>query len=93
MRWQDRLQNNTTLQLFKNRGCFFIGTSPECEIAMATVAYYESLANYKFKGVKRRTIINGAVYDLVLYRNIKPDGSRGRYIRSFYPIYLGKTVL
>ena len=78
-------------QLFKKQGCFFVGTSPECEIAMGTVAYYEHLhlCDRKFIKDKRRTAINGAVYDLVLYRNIEPDGSRGDRIRSFYPIYLG----
>ena len=75
--------------LFKKKGCFFVGTSPECDIAMGTVAYYENLVNYKFNREKRRTVINGTVYDLALYRNLKQDGSRGNYIRSFYPIYLG----
>ena len=81
-------QNNLAIELFKKKGCFFIGTSPECEIAMGTVAYYENLANHKFNKEKRRATINGAVYDLALYRNIKENGSRGNYIRSFYPIYL-----
>ena len=83
-------KRNLAVELFKKKGCFFVGTSPECEIAMGTVAYYESLANY-FKKEKRRTTINGAVYDIALYRNIQQDGSRGNYIRSFYPIYLGKA--
>ena len=91
MRWQDSLKENVTVELFKKRGCFFVGTSPECEIAMATVAYYESLADYNFVAEKRRTVINGAIYDLALYRNTKPDGSRGNYIRSFYPVYLGNS--
>ena len=90
MRWQDREQlSQKPIELFKKRGCFFVGTSPECEIAMGTVAYYESLANYKFKDEKRPITINGANYDLALYRNTKADNSRGEYIRSFYPIYLG----
>ena len=88
MVWQDREQFKPQT-LFKKRGCFFIGTSPECEIAMGTVAYYESLANYKFKAEKRRININGAKYDLALYRNTEADSSRGKYLRSFYPIYLG----
>ena len=90
MLWQDnKTKNNPASKAFKKKGCFFIGISPECEIAMGTVAYHESLANYNFKQEKRRTTINGAVYDLALYRNTKQDGSRGNYIRSFYPIYLG----
>lgn len=91
IRWQDSLKGNVTVELFKKRGCFFVGTSPECEIAMATVAYYESLFNYKFVAEKRRTVINDAIYDLMLYRNTEQDGSRGNYIRSFYPIYLGNN--
>ncbi|WP_019504119.1 hypothetical protein [Pleurocapsa sp. PCC 7319] len=90
MLWQDHdAQENLTVELFKKKGCFFVGTSPECEIAMGTVAYYENLAGYKFRDKKRRTTINGVTYDLALYRNIEPDGKRGNYIRSFYPIFLG----
>lgn len=88
MLWQEK-QGDRIIELFKKKGCFFVGTSPECEMAMGTVAYYESLNNYKFDGEKRRTTINGAIYDLVLYRNIEADGSRGNYIRSFYPIFIG----
>ena len=91
IRWQDSLKEDMTVELFKKRGCFFVGTSPECEIAMATVAYYESSIDHEFAAQKRRTVINGAIYDLVLYRNTESDGSRGRYIRSFYPIYLGNS--
>ena len=92
MLWQDRQnKNNLAIELFKKKGCFFVGTSPECDMAMGTVAFYESLANYKFCKEKRRTTINGAVYDLALYRNIQRDGSRGNYIRSFFPIYLGNV--
>ncbi|MCC0175387.1 hypothetical protein I4641_00130 [Waterburya agarophytonicola K14] len=89
MLWQDcDVKSNLAIELFKKKGCFFVGTSPECEIAMGTVAYYESLANYKFEKEKRRTTINGAVYDLALYRNIELDGNRGNYIRSFYPKFI-----
>lgn len=88
MLWQER-QGNRTTELFKKKGCFFVGTSPECEIAMGTVAFYESLSDHKFDGETRRTTINGAIYDLVLYRNIEPDGSRGNYLRSFYPVFIG----
>ena len=90
MRWQDTdKHSNLPITLFKKRGCFFVGTSPECEIAMGTVAFFESLANYKFRDEKREITINGAKYDLALYRNIQADASRGDRIRSFYPIYLG----
>lgn len=96
MLWQEKKgvakpcrQAYRTTELFKKKGCFFVGTSPECEMAMGTVAYFESLRNYKFNRETRRTTINGAMYDLILYRNIKPDGSRGNYIRSFYPVFMG----
>ena len=90
MRWEDRDKyTNTPIELFKKRGCFFVGTSPECEIAMGTVAFYESLSNYKFVDEKRPVTINGAKYNLALYRNTRINNSRGSYIRSFYPIYLG----
>jgi poly(U)-specific endoribonuclease len=90
MLWRGHDQpSNSPIELFKKKGCFFIGTSPECEIAMGTVAYFESLANYKFNQEKRLIAINGANYELALYRNLQPDSTRGNHIRSFYPIYLG----
>ncbi|MEL6786767.1 MAG: hypothetical protein AAFO76_05000 [Cyanobacteria bacterium J06607_15] len=92
MRWRDRDKHqNIPVELFKKRGCFFVGTSPECEIAMGTVAYFESLANYQFHQEKRAISIYGANYNLALYRNTNPDDSRGDHIRSFYPIYLGAS--
>ncbi|MEM8827849.1 MAG: hypothetical protein AAGE96_00655 [Cyanobacteria bacterium P01_G01_bin.19] len=93
MLWQDcDRRHKIAVELFKKKGCFFVGTSPECEIAMGTVAYYESLAKYKYKQEKRRVTINGAVFDFALYRNIQQDGSRGDRIRSFYPIYRGNKI-
>ena len=82
MKWQHQ-----GIELYKNKGCFFIGTSPEFEIAMATVAFYESLSG-KFSGQKRYTTINSAAYELVVYRNIQANGARGDCIRSFYPILI-----
>jgi poly(U)-specific endoribonuclease len=75
-------------QLFKQMGGFFVGSSPECEIAMGTVAFFESVHN-QLKKDRRRTTVNGAIYDLVMYRNITPNGSRGEFVRSFYPEFLG----
>ena len=93
MLWQEQdSKEQLPVKLFKKKGCFFIGTSPECEMAMGTVAYYESLANHQFKAEKRKTTINGSTYNLALYRNTKIDGSRGNYLRSFYPIFLGKDM-
>ncbi|WP_293096603.1 lamin tail domain-containing protein [Moorena sp. SIO3I6] len=39
---------------------------------------------------KGRITINDATYDLVLYRSTNPNGSRGEFIRSFFPIFLSK---
>jgi len=75
-------------QLFKKKGGFFVGSSPECEMAMGTVAFYESLRG-KLKQDKRRTSINGGIYDLVMFRNITIEGSRGEFIRSFFPAFIG----
>lgn len=75
-------------QLFKKKGGFFVGSSPECEMAIGTVAFYESLDG-RLKQDKRRTTINGGIYDLVLFRNITVEGNRGEFIRSFFPVFLG----
>jgi poly(U)-specific endoribonuclease len=75
-------------QLFKKKGGFFVGSSPECEMAIGTVTFYESLDG-RLKQDKRRTTINGGIYDLVLFRNITVEGNRGEFIRSFFPIFLG----
>lgn len=81
------MQGKVIAQLFKFKGGFFVGPSPECEMAMATVAYYESVHGKIID--KRRISINSATYDLVLYRSTNPNGSRGDFIRSFFPIFLG----
>ncbi|MEM7554270.1 MAG: lamin tail domain-containing protein [Cyanobacteria bacterium P01_A01_bin.84] len=81
------MRGNIIAKLFKKKGGFFVGPSPECEIAIATVVYYESVYG-RVRRDKRRVNINGANYDLVLYRNINPNGSRGEMIRSFFPIFL-----
>ncbi|NRB06484.1 MAG: lamin tail domain-containing protein [Richelia sp.] len=81
------MRGEVIAQLFKSKGGFFVGPSPECEIAMATVAFYESLHG-KIRD-QRRVKINGANYNIVLYRNINTNGSRGDFIRSFFPIFLG----
>lgn len=82
------MRGNVIAKLFKKKGGFFVGPSPECEIAIATVMFYESVNKSRVKRDKRRTTINGATYDLVLYRNTNPNGSRGDMIRSFFPIFL-----
>ena len=81
------MRGNVIAKLFKKKGGFFVGPSPECEIAIATVVYYESVYG-RVRRDKRRVNINGANYDLVVYRSINPNGSRGEFIRSFFPIFL-----
>ena len=81
------MRGNVIAKLFKKKGGFFVGPSPECEIAIATVVFYESVYG-RVRRDKRRVNINGANYDLVLYRNTNPNGSRGEFIRSFFPIFL-----
>lgn len=81
------MRGEVIAQLFKSKGGFFVGSSPECEIAMATLAFYESKCGQIRD--KKRIKINGANYNIVLYRNINPNGSRGDFVRSFFPIFLG----
>ena len=89
MKWfhQD-MNGNVVAELFKQIGGFFVGTSPECEIAMGTVAFFEDVHGHVHEEL-RTTEIDGANYDLVLYRSTTPEGARGRFIRSFYPDFQG----
>jgi poly(U)-specific endoribonuclease len=82
------VEGEVIAQLFKKMGGFFVGSSPECEMAMGTVAFFESIQN-RLKNDRQRTTINGAIYDLVMFRNITPNGSRGEFVRSFFPAFLG----
>jgi poly(U)-specific endoribonuclease len=82
------VHGNVLAQLFKKKGGFFVGPSPECELVMGAVAFYESLHG-RLRNERRRTEIGTGVYDLVLYRNTTREGSRGELIRSFYPEFLG----
>lgn len=83
------VRGRAVAQLFKKKGGFFVGTSPECEIVMGAVAFYESEYG-RLRQDKRATTIRGGNYNLVLYRNTTPENTRGDYIRSFYPEYLGR---
>ncbi|MCX4241908.1 lamin tail domain-containing protein [Paraliomyxa miuraensis] len=75
-------------QLFKKKGGFLVGPSPELELVSGAVAYYESIHG-RFPRDRRETTIRGSRYELVLYRNITLQNTRGEHIRSFYPTYLG----
>ena len=84
------MRGNVVAQLFKKKGGFFVGPSPECEMAIATVLYYESLHS-KIQD-ERSTTLNDQNYKLTLYRNINPNGSRGEFIRSFFPVFVGSET-
>lgn len=91
MSWEHRdLNGNLIASLFKRKGGFFVGTSPECEIAMGTVAYFESLRGLLSDDDRRAVEIENGRFNLVLYRNTNQNGTRGDFVRSFYPEYLGR---
>lgn len=70
------------------RGGFFVGLSPECELALGTVACYEAQAG-RFRGDgKKRVTLLGAEIELTLYRNVTRSGEDGQRIRTFYPAFL-----
>ncbi len=76
----------------KDLGGFFIGLSPEGQIAIATVLFYESLNNSgNFTGgTDRKTVIKGQLYSLVMYREtpLNKKNNSGSKIRSFFQKYL-----
>jgi len=78
---------NKVERKFKDKGGFFVGLSPECQIIMGTVLYIESIAGL-FTGTNRNVEINGEKYRLVLYRETVNNPNDGMRIRSFFPIYL-----
>lgn len=84
----DNNQSTSSVELYKPKGGFFIGMSPECELAIGTVAFFE-LQEALLSGDKRRTAIDGVTYDLVLYASVKANGQRGDHIRSFFPVVVG----
>ena len=77
----------------KDMGGFFVGPSPECQIAMPVVAYYESINGQFFVGsgttareqTEKKVEIHDAVYHLVLYLETREDQTRGDRLRSFFP--------
>jgi poly(U)-specific endoribonuclease len=84
----DNMAGEPVAQVFKQRGGFFIGISPECDMALGTVAYYESVQ--KLTANDRRAVtIQGGKYNLVMYRETTQDNKRGKHIRSFYPEFRG----
>jgi poly(U)-specific endoribonuclease len=88
MEWSQPHPDGTVVKLFKKSNSFFVGTSPECEVAMGTVAFYESL-RHKLVGNRRRAQIHSLSYDLILNRSLNADGTLGDHIHSFYPLFVG----
>lgn len=82
------LHGNLRAELFKKKGGFFVGPSPACEMALATLAFYESTQGL-LDDQATRVRLGAGVYDLVLYRSTMQDGSRGLHIRSFFPKLVG----
>ncbi len=73
------------------RGGFFVGISPECQMAMGAVALFEVLEG-GISNDTRRTTIDGGVYDLVLHPGNGPGGQPDKvHIRSFFPTLVGRV--
>ena len=81
------MNGNLERILNKDLGGFFVGPSPELQIAIPTVAYFENEHGI-FPGTDQDLELNGALYTLVLYRSTKEDQNRGEHIRSFFPKFL-----
>lgn len=82
------MHGNLVAELFKKKGGFFVGCSPACEMALATLAYYEGHLGL-LNNQKKRVRLGDGVFDLVMYHATTEDGGLGKHIRSFFPIYLG----
>ncbi len=92
MLWELKdLNGNVITELFKPKGGFFVGTSPECEIAMGTVAFFESKKGLFSNRDRKQVRLCSGDFNLVLYRSVNRNGSRGDHIRSFYPEYIGSA--
>lgn len=80
----------------KNLGGFFVGPSPESQIAMPVVAYFESVNDQFFVGdgssarerTEKEVEIHDALYRLVLYMETQQNQARGERLRSFFPKFI-----
>lgn len=88
MEWEpkDMLGNSLGI-LTKDEGGFFVGPSPELDIAMPTVAYFENEANI-FSGTEQRVTLQEGIFDIVLYRSTNKNQTRGNKLRSFFPKFV-----
>ncbi|WBW98359.1 hypothetical protein [Oceanirhabdus sp. W0125-5] len=81
-------------RLFKDKGGFFVGISPECQIVMGTLLILEKM-NGLLNGTNKEVEINNQVYDLVIYPETPKsmENNTGMRIRSFFPKYKGPSDL
>jgi poly(U)-specific endoribonuclease len=90
MLWNHQdMSGNLVAELFKSKGGFFVGCSPACEMALATVAFYEGHLGL-LSNQKKRVKLGDGTFDLVMYHETTQEGGLGDHIRSFYPVYLGE---
>lgn len=91
MLWNHQdFESELVARLFKPKGGFFVGPSPEAEIAMGTVAFFQSSAGFASNDkIPVQLGDDERNFELVIYRNITERGQRGQYIRSFFPMYKG----
>ncbi|TCS51114.1 poly(U)-specific endoribonuclease [Primorskyibacter sedentarius] len=81
-------------KLNKDLGGFFIGPSPELQMALGTIAFYESVAGrYSsaatgLKNDQKAVMLMNGRFHLVLYRNTTEDQMGGDRIRSFWPKFI-----
>lgn len=85
--------------LLKKPGGFFVGTRPECEIAIGTVGMF-ALEAGEFENIgdndTRRVTFGDNVFDLVLHpETVSRHGGtvvRGERLRTLYPKFRGKLT-
>jgi poly(U)-specific endoribonuclease len=98
MTWKpDVDEGGPGVELLKRPGGFFVGTRPECEIALGTIGLFEVLANRFDTGSQEnhRTVrLGNSSFDLVLHPETvrRSPQQRGDHIRTFYPKFRGSTV-
>ena len=89
MIWSIKNMHGVPVELLKEKGGFFVGRSPECEIALGTVAMFEARKGVVHKNDEIRLVLNKGCFHLILYRSTKESQKKGKYIRSFFPKYRG----
>ncbi|WP_195819306.1 hypothetical protein [Roseobacter sp. MH60115] len=81
-------------KLDKDLGGFFIGPSPELQMALGRIAFYESVAGrYSsaatgLKDDQKAVMLMNGRFPLVLYRNTTEEQTRGDRIRSFWAKFI-----